>query len=46
MSSTIPLEMQVEIERLRLKSPFRISGYTFNDVPVAVVTLHSEQACR
>lgn len=45
MSSTIPLEMQVEIERLRLRSPFRISGYTFNDVPVAVVTLHSGQAC-
>lgn len=45
MSSTNPLKMQVEIERLRLKSPFRISGYTFNEVPVAVVTLHSQQAC-
>lgn len=44
MSSTIPLRMQVEIERLRLRSPFRISGYTFNDVPVAVVTLRSERA--
>ncbi len=43
--STIPLKMQVEIERLRLKAPFRISGYTFNDVPVAVVTLQSGQAC-
>lgn len=45
MSSTIPLKMQVEIERLLLRSPFRISGYTFTDVPVAVVTLQSEQAC-
>lgn len=35
------LQMQVEIERLLLKSPFRISGYTFTEVPVAVVTLHS-----
>lgn len=43
MSSTIPLEMQVEIEPLRLRSPFRISGYTFHDVPVAVVTLRSKQ---
>lgn len=42
MSATIPVQMQVEIERLRLQSPFRISGYTFTEVPVAVVTLHSE----
>ncbi|MET0532928.1 MAG: dipeptide epimerase, partial [Steroidobacter sp.] len=33
------LQMQVEIERLRLKSPFRISGHTFTEVPVAVVTV-------
>lgn len=36
--------MKVEIEGLRLKSPFRISGYTFTEVPVAVVTLQSESA--
>ena len=35
------LQMQVEIERLPLKSPFRISGYTFTEIPVAVVTLRS-----
>ena len=35
------LQMQVEVERLTMKSPFRISGYTFTDVPVAVVTLRS-----
>lgn len=35
------LQMQVEIERLPLKSPFRISGYTFAEIPVAVVTLRS-----
>ncbi|MDY6944781.1 MAG: dipeptide epimerase [Pseudomonadota bacterium] len=44
MSTAIPVKMQVEVERLRLKSPFRISGYTFTEVPVAVVTLQSEQA--
>ena len=44
MSSTIPLRMQVEIERLRLRSPFRISGYTFDETPVVVVTLQSGQA--
>jgi L-alanine-DL-glutamate epimerase-like enolase superfamily enzyme len=35
------LQMQVEVERLPLKSPFRISGYTFTEIPVAVVTLRS-----
>lgn len=44
MSITIPVKMQVQVERLRLKSPFRISGYTFTEVPVAVVTLESERA--
>ena len=34
-------QMQVEIERLPLKAPFRISGYTFTEIPVAVVTLRS-----
>src|SRR5687767_6489053 len=44
MSTVGPMQMQVEIERLRLKSPFRISGYTFTEVPVAVVSLESERA--
>lgn len=44
MSSAIPVKMHVEVERLRLRSPFRISGYTFTEVPVALVTLQSEQA--
>lgn len=44
MSTAIPVKMQVEVQRLRLKAPFRISGYTFTEVPVAVVTLESEQA--
>ena len=35
------LQMHIEIERLPLKSPFRISGYTFTEVPLAVVTLRS-----
>lgn len=33
------MKMYVEVEQLRLKAPFHISGYTFEDVPVAVVTL-------
>jgi L-alanine-DL-glutamate epimerase-like enolase superfamily enzyme len=44
MSTAIPVKMQVEVERLRLKSPFKISGYTFTEVPVAVVTLDSDKA--
>jgi len=35
------LQMHVDIERLPLKSPFRISGYTFTEIPVAVVTLRA-----
>jgi L-Ala-D/L-Glu epimerase len=35
------LKMQVDVEQLPLKAPFRISGYTFTEVPVAVVTLQS-----
>jgi L-alanine-DL-glutamate epimerase-like enolase superfamily enzyme len=37
--------MDVEVERLLLKAPFRISGYTFTEVPVAVVTLQSAGTC-
>jgi L-Ala-D/L-Glu epimerase len=44
VNSVKPMRMQVEVEHLRLKSPFRISGYTFTEVPVAVVTLQSESA--
>ena len=33
------LQMHAEVERLLLKAPFRISGYTFTEVPVALVTL-------
>ncbi|MGH8178479.1 MAG: dipeptide epimerase [Steroidobacter sp.] len=36
--------MRVEVKRLPLKAPFRISGYTFTEVPVAVVTLRSAHA--
>jgi L-alanine-DL-glutamate epimerase-like enolase superfamily enzyme len=36
--------MRVEVERLSLKAPFRITGYTFTEVPVAVVTLRSGEA--
>ncbi|HEX7115186.1 MAG TPA: dipeptide epimerase [Steroidobacter sp.] len=34
-----PLKLEVRVEELPLKSPFRISGYTFTTVPVASVTL-------
>ncbi len=44
MSNVKPLQMRVELERLRMKAPFRISGYTFTDVPVAVVTLERGSA--
>lgn len=44
MSSVKPIKMRLEVEHLPLKSPFRISGYTFTEVPVAVVTLESESA--
>lgn len=33
------LTLSLALERLRLKAPFRISGYVFTDVAVAVVTL-------
>lgn len=35
------VSMNVHVESLPLKSPFRISGYTFTDVEVVVVTLTS-----
>ncbi len=38
------LAMRVEVEPLPLKAPFRISGYTFTDVPVAVATLQGGAA--
>ena len=41
MSTTLPLRMHLTVARLRLKAPFRISGYTFTEVPVAQVTLES-----
>ena len=37
-----PVRLDVAIERLRLKAPFRISGYTFTEIPVAVVTLERD----
>ena len=33
------MSLDVTVETLPFKSPFRISGYTFTDVPVLVVTL-------
>ena len=45
MSATVQLQMRIDIERLRLKAPFRISGYTFTEVPVVVVTLESGGLC-
>lgn len=39
MTSKTQLQMHLELERLQLKAPFRISGYTFTQVPAAVVTL-------
>ena len=39
------MEMHVEIERLPLKAPFRISGYTFTEVPVAVVDARDRRHC-
>jgi L-alanine-DL-glutamate epimerase-like enolase superfamily enzyme len=37
------LELDVALERLPLKAPFRISGYTFTEVPVALVTLRRDR---
>ena len=33
------LQMEVAVEEFRLSAPFRISGYVFEEAPVAVVTL-------
>jgi L-alanine-DL-glutamate epimerase-like enolase superfamily enzyme len=41
MPAVNKLQLQVEVERFRLKSPFRISGYTFTEMPAVVVTLRS-----
>lgn len=37
-----PLKLEVQVEDLPLKSPFRISGYTFTSVPVVQVTLRQD----
>ena len=37
--SRAALRLDVSIERLPLKAPFRISGYTFTEVPIALVSL-------
>lgn len=37
--SLTKLTLEVRNENLRLKEPFRISGYTFNESPVTLVTL-------
>ncbi|HEU4530533.1 MAG TPA: dipeptide epimerase [Steroidobacteraceae bacterium] len=39
MASPTRLSLEVVLERLPLKAPFRISGYTFHDVPVVLVVL-------
>lgn len=39
------LRLDVALENLPLRSPFRISGYTFTDVPVLVVTLEQDGFC-
>jgi L-alanine-DL-glutamate epimerase-like enolase superfamily enzyme len=44
MSTARPVRMRVEVEQLTLKAPFRISGYTFTEVPVAIVTLQDGSA--
>ncbi|MGH8167128.1 MAG: dipeptide epimerase, partial [Woeseiaceae bacterium] len=35
----VPVRLEVSVEDLPFKTPFRISGYTFTELPVAVVTL-------
>jgi L-alanine-DL-glutamate epimerase-like enolase superfamily enzyme len=35
----MPMRMEIAVERLRLKAPFRISGYVFEGFDVIVVTL-------
>jgi len=37
-----PLRLSTKIERWPLKSPFRITGYTWEELPVLVVTLEQE----
>ena len=45
MSTALPnVTLDVRNEMLRLKAPFRISGYTFLDVEVTVVTLNEGEA--
>jgi hypothetical protein len=34
------MEIEVRVERLPLRAPVRITGYTFIEVPVVVVELH------
>ncbi|CAA9503528.1 MAG: L-alanine-DL-glutamate epimerase (EC [uncultured Sphingomonadaceae bacterium] len=38
----MPVRMGIAIERLRLKAPFRISGYVFEGFDVVVVTLEQD----
>ncbi len=38
------IRLEVQNEDLRLKEPFRISGYTFQNSPVTVVTLRDERS--
>jgi hypothetical protein len=35
----MPIRMRTAVERVRLKAPFRISGYVFEGFDVIVVTL-------
>lgn len=37
-----PLRVHVELERWPLKAPFRIAGYTFDSLPVLLVTLECD----
>ncbi|MFC4308194.1 dipeptide epimerase [Steroidobacter flavus] len=37
------MEIEVRVERLPLRAPVRITGYTFIEVPVVVVELHDEE---
>ncbi len=39
MSTQSRIGLEVHNENLPLKAPFRISGYTFHDSPVTLVTL-------
>ena len=38
-------ELDLAVENLQLKSPFRISGFTFTDVPVVVASLRRHVFC-